>query len=561
MYDAPVSEGLLIVRLPNQQVRQYRIPPGVTTLGRSEINAVVVEDPRISRQHARIELRDGSCHMVDLGSANGLKVNGQRVSDALLRPGETLQAGDSLITFQVAPPEAEASATVIDSAMPTVVGDAAHEVAVNSADGPRLVIFRPSGTFEVPLTGADVLLGRSQANTVVIDHPGISRQHLALELKGGAWVARDLGSANGTFIGPRRVETHYLRTGDTLRLGDAQVMFRDVVTEESLTLAGAPLRKAARRPVVIVPGVMGSELWRGSEKLWPNLKALIAHPSDFFLEDAHPLEPRKLVDEIVVIPGLFSMDQYGRLGAYLRDELGYERGRDLFDFPYDWRQDLRESAKRLSRFLQDLPVDGPVTIIAHSMGSLVSRYCIEVLGRRDKVERLIMLGGPHRGSVKSLNVIMSGKVGPLGFLANQLRRVLVTFPSCYTLAPTYEAIFDANGARIDPLTETTWSEAEYRHIIDIAREFHAELPPWSSVPAVSVFGYGLKTPSRIDVERDREGRWLRMRLEERTIGDGTVPELSAVFPGSEIHPVRQYHGALYIDNDVKARLRLELVTL
>jgi hypothetical protein len=37
-----------------------------------------------------------------------------------------------------------------------------------------------------------------------------------------------------------------------------------------------------------------------------------------------------------------------------------------------------------------------------------------------------------------------------------------------------------------------------------------------------------------------------------------VPESSAILKGSEIHPVRQYHGALYTDNDVKMRLRLEL---
>jgi hypothetical protein len=33
---------------------------------------------------------------------------------------------------------------------------------------------------------------------------------------------------------------------------------------------------------------------------------------------------------------------------------------------------------------------------------------------------------------------------------------------------------------------------------------------------------------------------------------------SAVLPGSEIHPVQQNHGTLYVDNDVKMRLKLEL---
>ena len=41
-------------------------------------------------------------------------------------------------------------------------------------------------------------------------------------------------------------------------------------------------------------------------------------------------------------------------------------------------------------------------------------------------------------------------------------------------------------------------------------------------------------------------------------GDNTIPERSAVLEGSDIHPVQQYHGTLYVDNDVKMRLKLEL---
>jgi len=49
-------------------------------------------------------------------------------------------------------------------------------------------------------------------------------------------------------------------------------------------------------------------------------------------------------------------------------------------------------------------------------------------------------------------------------------------------------------------------------------------------------------------------------LQERG-GDSTVPQESAILRGAEIHPVQQYHGALYTDNDVKMRLKLELYQL
>ena len=37
-----------------------------------------------------------------------------------------------------------------------------------------------------------------------------------------------------------------------------------------------------------------------------------------------------------------------------------------------------------------------------------------------------------------------------------------------------------------------------------------------------------------------------------------MPETSAVLENSEIHPVVQYHGSLYTDNDVLMRLKVEL---
>jgi hypothetical protein len=41
-------------------------------------------------------------------------------------------------------------------------------------------------------------------------------------------------------------------------------------------------------------------------------------------------------------------------------------------------------------------------------------------------------------------------------------------------------------------------------------------------------------------------------------GDSTVPESSATLEGTEIHPIRQYHGTLHVDNDVRKRLKIEL---
>ena len=62
------------------------------------------------------------------------------------------------------------------------------------------------------------------------------------------------------------------------------------------------------------------------------------------------------------------------------------------------------------------------------------------------------------------------------------------------------------------------------------------------------------------VERDHHSAWRRVDLVSGPNGDCSIPVPSAVLEGSEIHPVRQDHGALFVDGDVKMRLKLELTT-
>jgi hypothetical protein len=81
----------------------------------------------------------------------------------------------------------------------------------------------------------------------------------------------------------------------------------------------------------------------------------------------------------------------------------------------------------------------------------------------------------------------------------------------------------------------------------------------TSVPTVCIFGYDMKTITQIAVERDGNGTWGNVKLSTGSNGDGTVPQLSTVLPGADVHPVAQSHGALYVDNDVKMRLKVELL--
>jgi hypothetical protein len=70
------------------------------TLGRSRDCDVVIDDPNVSRKHAELRSRDGAWSVHDLGSTNGVKVNGRRVEQAQLQPGDELSFGLSRLTFE-----------------------------------------------------------------------------------------------------------------------------------------------------------------------------------------------------------------------------------------------------------------------------------------------------------------------------------------------------------------------------------------------------------------------------------------------------------------------------
>ncbi|MBU4254840.1 MAG: FHA domain-containing protein [Acidobacteria bacterium] len=62
-------------------------------------------------------------------------------------------------------------------------------------------------------------IGRSTDNDLVIDDPEISSHHLEIVAAGGAFLVRDLGSSNGTFVNGRPVGEQALQSGDEIVLG------------------------------------------------------------------------------------------------------------------------------------------------------------------------------------------------------------------------------------------------------------------------------------------------------------------------------------------------------
>jgi FhaA, N-terminal domain/FHA domain len=83
--------------------RRLLVPPGGGIVGRSRDCEIVIDDAGISRRHAQLRPIDGGWTIEDLGSTNGVIVNGREIRAAEpLHPGDRLELGSTQLVFEIA---------------------------------------------------------------------------------------------------------------------------------------------------------------------------------------------------------------------------------------------------------------------------------------------------------------------------------------------------------------------------------------------------------------------------------------------------------------------------
>jgi len=94
----------LVIQRRGRRPQVFRLLQPSVVIGRGKGTDLLLPDISVSRQHARVE-RDGEDghKIVDLGSQNGTKVNGQKVKERRLEAGDELQVGKFVLTYEFKP--------------------------------------------------------------------------------------------------------------------------------------------------------------------------------------------------------------------------------------------------------------------------------------------------------------------------------------------------------------------------------------------------------------------------------------------------------------------------
>ena len=326
-------------------------------------------------------------------------------------------------------------------------------------------------------------------------------------------------------------------------------------------------RTELRDMVVVLPGIGGSVLTaKDGVSLWdPTLGVgfrFLTRPGSSLerlrLEGDDPardtpddgVRATGLVQDVHLLPGLWKIDGYSGVTAMMAEAFRIERGTidpadqrvaNYFEFPYDWRRDNRVAARQLQRFVEDrlhrwrtqTPYkDAKVVLVAHSMGGLVARYFLEVLGGHALCRALVTIGTPHRGAVKAVDFLAGAK----RVMFAELSAVLRSFTSVFQLLPRYEMV-EENG-RYCRVTETAadmpgidraraLAGLGFHHEIDAAVEARPQRG-YELIPIVGTWQPTLQSArlahGRVTVSESAP-TWTEFPDGD---GDGTVPRVSAV---------------------------------
>lgn len=292
----------------------------------------------------------------------------------------------------------------------------------------------------------------------------------------------------------------------------------------------AQLIGEARTPVVVLPGLLGSKLEDGDsgDLVWGSFtlgcvdvdRPAGARQLGLPMVQGVPLReltdstvPTEVLDVLVADVGIFrglELSAYVDIlrtlavGRYRDQSLGNSGAIDYgglhytcFQYAYDWRRDIAESAAALDRMIHDaqaavragraggqaaagLAPEGlhpvvpiKVDVIAHSMGGLVLRYYLRygtqplpadgslpelTWAGAGPIRKAILIGTPSAGSVRALYQIVEGmNLHPL--FPNYRPALLGTMPAIYQLLPRvrHRVVVDAeSGEPVDFFDPEVW---------------------------------------------------------------------------------------------------------
>ncbi|MDP3792701.1 MAG: alpha/beta fold hydrolase [bacterium] len=301
----------------------------------------------------------------------------------------------------------------------------------------------------------------------------------------------------------------------------------------------------AKTPVLIIPGIAGSELKNGDDLIWADLGQMFLDINDEFLtenlgldEDGQSInigiQTGEAIEKVLGGVPVVNINIFEGLRLRLIDS-GYSLNQDLFYFPYDWRLDLNGTASLLADKIEEIKSQTgaeKINIVAHSMGGLLAKEYVRQ-NNKDSIDKLIFVGTPHLGAPKAGKIILAGdrmgipwleedrieEIGQHSIAAHELLPDQSYFSAAGPYIKQTEALLDYSQTK-----QLLLNEGSSPNVFTAAENFlnnNLENLDFSGVNVYNIAGCAGGTQGGYEVRADGSIAFTKYRA-----GDQTVPLVS-----------------------------------
>ena len=196
-------------------------------IGRSQDNEIYIPERHVSRKHAIIRFEHGVFVIEDLGSANGVFVNDDRITAPYpLLAGDVIRLFKPIINFAAVKSQQEVE----------VADRTGTLMRPRTSRGKAVVLITagPQEGMEIPLLQESVVFGRATNNAswdIKLQDHAVSRPHAQIHLTNDIWNLMDLGSSNGTLVNGIPIAIRQdtpLKDGSVIVMGETTMLFKEM---------------------------------------------------------------------------------------------------------------------------------------------------------------------------------------------------------------------------------------------------------------------------------------------------------------------------------------------
>jgi len=344
----------------------------------------------------------------------------------------------------------------------------------------------------------------------------------------------------------------------------------DGVSSVRLPASGELSFEVKNMPVILVPGIMGTEMWKGSQKVWPDIVGMIGDPGDDFMNilamnfDGTPQNSQITPGDIIRKPAVTKDIFEGLINQFAN--LGYLENIDLFVAPYDWRLDIRNASNILKiqiDLVKNQTGSSKVDLVAHSMGGLAAKQYILDNGS-GAVNKLVFIGTPHLGAPLAAKALLWGdnlniKLVAVPFLASErVRYISQNMFSIYELLPSRDYIQQNGRYYFDEIKQVLFDYDQTKQfftdsglspiMLQAADSFHSSALDNFNLAGIDAYNInGCDTPTITTIVK----RGVDEYSVSMSAGDGTVPLGSSKAIGADSDKTYYFKNGWWIFGDIE----------